>query len=490
MADQTFYLAFEQDSESGEWLRLFVSEEMQKAQKWIDDRQSEGVDEAVVLQSSTPEVGGSTETPSTATFGGITKEFLLSINKMHRLIPITMTLLPNVERYEFDRRIYQPVSKTAKKIGQADQFQLYECKVDALPKIRRALREIEHLREGTSSLPGMFLMGLVSTYDAFLADLLRLVFLSKPEMLAASERILSFKELTELGSVEAAREYILAKEVEAFLRKSHHEQIASLEAKLGMPLRIDLPVWPRFIEVCERRNLIAHTNGAVSQQYIQVCKDHNVDVGDLKVGDQLVISAKYLNASVDVVLEFGWKLIQTCWRKLRPEELKEAAESLVIESYELLRIRRFKMVQAMLEFGLGQKRHDSDLYRKMMVVNLAIALKCIGDERRAVDLLAKEDWTAAADKFRICVAAVLEDVDQVVGLMSKISDDQVNRLAFREWPAFQWVVSNTAFIAAFEARYGEPFVTDWETSVEKRSTEEGRGDQEGQETSAHLNRQK
>ena len=155
----------------------------------------------------------------------------------------------------------------------------------------------------------MFLMGLISSHDAFLAQLMHLIFLTKPETISSSEKNKSFKDLVELGSVDAARSYLIEKEVEAFLRQSHHAQFDYLENKLGMPLRKDLDIWPRFVEICERRNLFTHTSGVVSNQYIRVCSEHDVDLGGVAVGDQLVISPKYLQDATEVISELGLKLI-------------------------------------------------------------------------------------------------------------------------------------------------------------------------------------
>src|SRR2546423_10410038 len=41
-------------------------------------------------------------------------------------------------------------------------------------------------------------------------------------------------------------------------------------------LRKDLPIWPVFVEVTERRNLFAHCSGKVSAQYLTVCDNHGV----------------------------------------------------------------------------------------------------------------------------------------------------------------------------------------------------------------------
>ena len=71
---------------------------------------------------------------------------------------------------------------------------------------------------------------MVSQYDSFLGRLLRLIFLAKPEILNASEKEMTFAELTKFDSIQAARDYIVEKEVETIIRKSHANHFAWLDA--------------------------------------------------------------------------------------------------------------------------------------------------------------------------------------------------------------------------------------------------------------------
>ena len=83
-------------------------------------------------------------------------------------------------------------------------------------------------------IPESLFVSLISQYDAFLNRLLRAVFEIKPEILNSSDRNLTFSQLVEMGSVSDAREYIIEKEIDTVLRKSHSEQFDYLENKLGM----------------------------------------------------------------------------------------------------------------------------------------------------------------------------------------------------------------------------------------------------------------
>ena len=165
-----------------------------------------------------------------------------------------------------------------------EEFETYEF---GLAHVRFLTKEIERITAISLSigrLPNLFLLGLISAYDAFFSGLIRVVFLTRPELLSSSEKNISFRDLVELGSVDEARERIIEKEIETIMRSSHADQLSWLEKQLKIRLRKDLDIWPDFIEVCERRNLITHTDGIVSSQYITACREHGYEVAEIKIG--------------------------------------------------------------------------------------------------------------------------------------------------------------------------------------------------------------
>ena len=115
------------------------------------------------------------------------------------------------------------------------------------------------------------------------------------------------------------------KEIESVLRKSHTEQFDWLENKFGLKLRVDLKVWPVFVEVTERRNLFVHSNGMVSHQYLEVCKRHgSIPDPDIIPGKVLSVTRPYFDAAHECLFEVGVKLAQVLWRKVQPSDLEHS----------------------------------------------------------------------------------------------------------------------------------------------------------------------
>jgi hypothetical protein len=125
-------------------------------------------------------------------------------------------------------------------------------------------------------LPRIFVVSLISEYDAFLSRLVLALFEGQPGLLNSIKREIPFNELIGFTSITEAKEYVLEKEIETLLRGSHTEQFDWLESKFSIKLREGLAIWPAFIEITERRNLFVHTSGRVSSQYLAVCQKHGV----------------------------------------------------------------------------------------------------------------------------------------------------------------------------------------------------------------------
>ena len=82
------------------------------------------------------------------------------------------------------------------------------------------------------------------------------------------------------------------------------------------------------------------------------------------------------------------------WRKLRPAELNDADQHLLVLSYDLLTEGRYDLAKALLDFATETlKKHSSTEMRLRLVINRVQAYKWSGDESRARAILDKEDFS-------------------------------------------------------------------------------------------------
>jgi len=344
--------------------------------------------------------------------------------------------------------------------GRSGETINYTIGAEHVSKVNRLRNKLEQARHASVIVPRSFVVALVSQFDSFLGRLMRALFFLKPEVLNAADRTLSFAQLNSFRNVGDAREFIIEKEVESVLRKSHAEQFDWLENKFDIKLRVGLDVWPQFIEVTERRNLFVHSDGVVSSQYLQVCQRYNCQLDDnLSAGKTLGIDEDYLREAYRCIFEIGVKLAHVLWRKLAPGDRQAADQNLNEISFELMARENFEMARRLLDFAMCVlKDYSSEQYRRIFLINRAQAYKWLGDEPKTLEILQAEDWSASSDKFTLAVAALRDHFDYAAQLMTKLGrDGEMKKEFYEEWPVFREFRNSQPFAKAFEKIFGVKF---------------------------------
>lgn len=327
------------------------------------------------------------------------------------------------------------------------------------PQASRLGRRLRQMRRGLELVPISISVSLVSAFDALIGGVLAKVFLRRPELLGGSERSLNLEQLNQLGSIEAATEYVVGKEIETVIRKSRADQFKWLEERFDLPLRKGLDSWPDFIEFTERRHCFVHNNARVSDQYLQVCRTHGVlGLDDVEKGAKLEITPEYFAAAHRCTLELGVKLGQVLWRKIFPEELVAADTNLNQISYDILADGRWGLAAILLDFGCETlKKHGSEETRRMLVINRAQAYRWQGDEEECVRIIESEDWSASGDNFVLAVAVLREDFDAAAAAMERLGERGLPEYAYQDWPLFREFRETRHFIDAYERVFGRSF---------------------------------
>lgn len=338
----------------------------------------------------------------------------------------------------------------------ADGSDVYEIDLRFYGQYRFRHEAIRSARHASNMMPEVMIIGLISAFDSFLSSLLRVVINKHPEIVLTSQKEIKFKELLEFGSIDEAKSILIDREIEDVIRKSHHEQFDWMQHRLNVKLKSGLKVWSSFIEICERRNLFTHTGGIVSSQYVKNCKDHKYNISDIKVGDRLEVSPTYFDNAVNVIYEIGLKLCYVLWRKFDGSELDKADSKFNERCMQLISAKSYGLAESLLSFSRTVPRLTDNI-RRMMIVNLANAIRLQDRSDEAKKILDTEDWSATNDEFAICVASVRGNIDKVLELMDRLGT-RFEANQFREWPVFRVTRGDPGFKEKFETIYGEPLV--------------------------------
>jgi len=327
----------------------------------------------------------------------------------------------------------------------------------------RKLTRIANSDPAATMLKSLFL-GVFSLYDGFTGNLLEALFERKPELFFKLGRTVPVVDVLRASSIESFKRSVLEEYVESFRRQSYVEQFDSLEKLFDISLK-KFNNWPKFVEVSQRRNLVAHCDAVVSEQYVTICNREGVDVGQAaKVGTRLLVDSSYLLHACQIVKEVALKLAQTLWRKALPSEIVEADQHLVSVSYEALQMESWEWAQVIGEFAMDQKRMATERSRLIVLVNLLISLKFGGKAAEMQRLLSARDWSATSGEFRLAVAVLGGDFAEAARIMHLIGGkgEILDKTAYHDWPLFRDFRSSREFLEAYEKIYKHPFIVELE----------------------------
>jgi hypothetical protein len=400
--------------------------------------------------------------------------FIHNLDALAHSLPVVMrSTVQALEKSHIDWLTY--MEEHATKVVNLKKGKRYSLSPDKRQENKTKKIKFEKIKTSVTLIPRNFLVSFVSMYDAFLGQLTRSILKAKPEILNDCERQLTFSELTSFANLDEARDHILDKEVESLLRNSHHQQFKWLEAKFSITLTKGLKSWPTFIELMERRNLFVHCDGIVSVQYLNNCAEHGVDVSGISVGDKLESDNIYLKEAYICLYEISVKLSQVLWRKQFPKDCSSADDSIIEITYELLVNEEYKTCKRLLDFGVNTiKNHDSETNRRVLCINKSLVHKFLEEDKLCLSTINSFDWSACSDQFKIAVAALKDNNEEVYELMRYVgcNNKHMPKEVYLDWPLFKKYRECPNFMSVFHEIFGEDIQDQEEVVTETNSLED------------------
>lgn len=333
-------------------------------------------------------------------------------------------------------------------------------------QFQHAERKLHRSQESSKLLLRSYIVSMVSQFDAFIAGLLRNIYAINPEKLKQSDHKLTFAELQTFPSIDAAREHIIDSKIENILRGSHQEQFKEIASSIGVESLKKFANWPFFVEITQRRNLFVHSNGIVSNQYLNICKSEGVELGDLKKGDQLEVDRDYFIKSYNVFYEVAVKLSQMTLRILLLKKDKTALgdidKCIITNIYDLIVDKRYEVAIELSDFALDANFKHNDKDRIYLTLNRAQAYKWKGDNAKCQQLLAEEDTSAWSSELKCPKYALEGNIEKVCEMMKSAgrNSEILTTDAYHNWPIFNSVRGEERFRETFKSIFGEDYEMD------------------------------
>lgn len=306
-------------------------------------------------------------------------------------------------------------------------------------------------------------VAIVSQYDAFLSELIRIYYSVIPQAFEDSEKKFTIGQILQFGTIDEFKKHLVEKDVETILRSSHTDQIDWLSKKLDIPLTKNLDIYPDFVEITERRNLFVHANGKVCKQYIKVCTDFKVKGIDcVHIGQVLDCDNDYVNKCYAVFFEMGVKLGVVMWHKLKPEEAEALYSFYDPLCYNLIREKKYDLALNLLSFIQEPvfKKDCPYAYKLVFTINKALCFSLKGEKKKAFDIVTTLDCSATELIYRLAVCVIKEDYEQAIEYMKQMGDSKRFKEAYKEWPLFTFIRETDAFKSTFNSIFNEDYVYD------------------------------
>lgn len=305
------------------------------------------------------------------------------------------------------------------------------------------------------------LLTLFAIFDAYIGDLIAALYRRKPTLFNAINRQMTISEMVSYTNIDDIKEIILESEIDTLRRKGYVELFEDLEKRFSINLR-KFDNWPSFVEISQRRNVVAHCDAITTHQYVKICRQEGFAFDpEPVIGKPLTIEPDYFTIACSILTEVAVKLGQTLWRKVIPDEIEEADDHLISVLYDFLERCEWPYAITAGSFALSLPKHFNEVKRTIMLVNYAIAAKFSGQDSLATDLLNSKDWSALSLDFRLAEAVLREDFEKASALMISIGKrgQFVTEEAYHVWPLFNQFRMSNQFVTAYESVYGYSFAS-------------------------------
>jgi hypothetical protein len=343
-------------------------------------------------------------------------------------------------------------------------------------ELKPVIKKVRRAEQSAIIFPQSMLVSLVSQYDYLVGQLVQFIYSVNPNAINESGSQISYKELFAYSNLDAVREQFIQDKVETILRKSHEEQIEDLQKLSGVKNLKGVPFWKEFIEITQRRNLLVHCKGCVSEQYIQKCKDVGINQLPCK-GDNLTVDENYFNKAYYIFYVMGVLLSQVVTRHLLRKEnvLGEIDTILTHIIYESLEEEKYDLAIALSEFALEKStKHSCRLDEVYFVLNYAQAYKWLGKQERCMEILSNFDFSAMTSDILVAKYALEDNIDKVVEHMKKTGNDSniMTKTAYVSWVIFKSMREKQEFQETYKHIFGEDITLDLLTPEENKVVEE------------------
>jgi hypothetical protein len=305
------------------------------------------------------------------------------------------------------------------------------------------------------------LQQLVNSWEKLLGELIAWKLETSPD-LTSKDRNISISEILRFESIEAIKKFLIDQEVFQFIfSKTTNEQIKYFKTQFNIDFNSQFCHVGNLCEVVLRRHAIVHSGGIVTKDYLnRLARLRGTSVVPPKSGEQIPIDSDYIENAWNIFFSAGVILSHLVASKYAKNEKNKEAEDkadsfLINASFNLIKNSHFKTSKIILEYANKVKLAKSTT-ELMVKVNLAQTHKWLEEDILCKKLLDSVDWNSCSSNFRICIAALKEDVVRFKKeLPLVVQEGSIKFSEFFDWPIFQKLRKMPEYQEIIEKAFGK-----------------------------------
>ncbi len=261
------------------------------------------------------------------------------------------------------------------------------------------------------------------------------------------EKRFSLEDLKKFNSIEEAEDLLISINRDKIIRGSLTSWSKWLKNVAEFGLEDVATDWPALNEAYERRNVVVHFGGRVSQQYLDRVG------GDSKVGTNLPVDNTYLRKTLSNLRVTGILLVSIGQIKLQKDGAGLVIDKLLDEAYGLLVREDFPAVVAICDALLKLKLSDHKYL--MTQVNRCLALQAL--DPTAVGCPDKKlESDALPPKFELAKFVLCGELDLAMEVAAQLFQKQeLDLVALLEWPLLAKLRRRPEYIQLVRKVYGQ-----------------------------------
>lgn len=210
------------------------------------------------------------------TFGKTMDRIIESSQSQSEILSIVSAFGSMYVRILVDQEISPLIDKLDNTVEVVDNVTIHGLSEEVFRSMPMKRERIGRAERGVAALPAALLMSIVATFDSSIADVVRDMLTLKPQMFKAGIRTVLLSDVLQADSILEIRERSISDELYLFSRGSHEEQVSYVETNFHIAIKDHWKRWPDFIEVFERRNLVAHGEKTFTKRYVSICQNMGI----------------------------------------------------------------------------------------------------------------------------------------------------------------------------------------------------------------------